>query len=333
MAKKLHSMNPNGTAVDLETALAALRRDYSRLAPRIKTLEHSVGCDCEGVKIHLHFPAIRQGNATVYELVEAISLFLTPFALPRSEIKAVDDLYGKVDVNDFKLKFEQLSGKARDLFKRANEATNRNGEAGELLLYLLTEWVLDAPQLIAKMSLKTNRDMPVHGADGVHVRYSSEHSSLVFYWGESKLYADVGAAIKSAIASICESLEPEKMKHEINLVQRNIDFACLDKEAKDKLLQFLDPFDDCYNNRLDVITCLIGFNYNAFSSIISSKTARDESLFIKLAEATLRELAPELSSSLKAANLSDRLIEIFFFPVPSVQELRDLFQEKIGWKK
>jgi hypothetical protein len=68
--------------------------------------------------------------------------------------------------------------------------------------YLLTEWILEAPQLLAKMSLKTNKEMPVHGADGVHVRFCEDAQQLRFYWGESKLYADVGQGITAAVSSV-----------------------------------------------------------------------------------------------------------------------------------
>lgn len=324
--------NTEDNSPDLEAALAGLRRDYSKLIPRLRPLEHTATCECTGVNIRLHFPAFRQGRATVHELIEAIVHFITPFALPRSKIKAVDDLYGKVGVDDFKLKVSHLSETAKALFKRANEATNRNGEAGELLLYLLTEWILDAPQLVAKMSLKTNREMPVHGSDGIHVRYSAEQSRLLLYWGESKLYADVSDAMTAAVSSIAEAIEPAKMQHEIELVQRNIDFSGLDGPAKLAILKYLDPFDDAYNERHDVTTCLLGFNFDAFEALSLSTPDEAEAGFIKLAEAKLKELAPKLATTLKAANLANRPIEIFFFPVPSVQELRDLFQAKIGWK-
>jgi len=46
----------------------------------------------------------------------------------------------------------------------------------------------------------------------------------------------------------------------------------------------------------------------------------------------LEKASPKIAAALKAGKIDDRLIEIFFFPVPSVQELRDLFQAKIGWK-
>jgi hypothetical protein len=326
------SKNPEDGSSDLEAALAGLRRDYSRLAPRLRALEHDVSCDCEGVNLRLHFPAFRQGKPTIHELVDAIVHFLTSFALPRSDVKAVDELYGKISVDDFKLKVSQLSEKAKALFKRANEATNRNGEAGELLLYLLTEWILDAPQLVAKMSLKTNREMPVHGSDGIHVRYSADEARLLLYWGESKLYADISEAITAAISSITEALEPEKMRHEIELVQRNIDFSGLDSAGKSAILKYLDPFDDAYNERHDVTTCLLGFNFDGFQSLASSQNEGTETDFLKLAQAKLKELAPRLAATIKGANLANRPIEIFFLPVPSVQELRDLFQAKIGWK-
>lgn len=324
--------NSEVDSLDLEAALAGLRRDYSKLEPRLRKLEHSVTCDCVGVNLRLHFPSFRQGKATVNELVDAIVHFLISFALPRSEIKAVDDLYRTISVDEFKIKVLQLSESAKSLFMRANKATNRNGEAGELILYLLTEWILDAPQLIAKMSLKTNRHMPVHGPDGIHIRYSSEQSRILLYWGESKLYADLNDAIHAAISSISEALEPEKMQHEIELVQRNIDFSGLDGTSKSAILKYLDPFDEAYNERHDVTTCLIGFDFGAFQELSASQPEKIEEEFAKIAEAKLRELVPKLEGAIKTANLTDHLIEIFLLPVPSVQELRDLFQAKIGWK-
>ncbi len=318
--------------VDLEAAVAALRKDYSKLSVRIRNLGHSITCDCAGVILRLHFPSFRQSKPTVHELIEAIVPYLVPFALPRSEVKAVDDFYGKASGEDFKLRYFQLVESAKSLFKRANDATNRNGEAGELLLYLLTEWVLGAPQLIAKMSLKTNREMPVHGADGVHVRYSKKDSRLLLYWGESKLHADVGAAITSATKSIVEALQPDKMKHEIELVQRNIDFSGLDAIEKKALLRYLDPFDESYNERHDVTTCLVGFDFDGFATVSKSDPATAEAEFVKLAEERLLAVAPKLAKALTEAGLDGRPIELFFFPVPSVQELRNIFQEKIGWK-
>ncbi|WP_246807229.1 DUF1837 domain-containing protein [Ensifer sp. ENS05] len=266
------------------------------------------------------------------ELTDALSHFVVSFALPRSQVSQLMDLYGIMDREDFIQRYDQLSEKARNLFKKANEATNRNGEAGELLLYLLTEWVLAAPQLIAKMSLKTNREMPVHGADGIHARFCPDTQRLLLYWGESKLYSDVSAAITSAVTSIVEALRPEKLKHEIDLVQRHVEFAGLDGAAKEALLRYLDPFEENYNERHDVITCLVGFDFEAFSALSATDPQGAETAFNALAVAKLSDLAPSISAKLRDSGLIGRPIELFLFPMPSVQKFRDLFQAKIGWK-
>jgi hypothetical protein len=331
MQKERTSRDSN--EVDLEAAVAALRKDYSKLSARIRELTHAVVCDSHGVVIRLHFPAFRQSQPTIHELIEAIVHYLAPFALPRSECKAVDDLYREVDVEEFKTKFAELLERAKALFIRANKTTHRNGEAGELLLYLLTEWIIGAPQLIAKMSLKTNPQMPVYGADGVHVRYSREDKRLLLYWGEAKLHADVGSAISAAVQSIVEALLPDKMQHEIELVKRNIDFSGLDEQEREALLKYLDRFDETYNERHDVTTALIGFDYAGFTAVSKLDPSKAEAEFKVLARKKLTELAPTLATSLKDAGLEGRPVELFFFPVPSVADLRDIFQNKIGWNK
>lgn len=327
------SSQPKATVsgADLQGALAALSRDYSKLESRIRELTHSVTCTCSGVTLRLHFPAFRQSKPTVSELVDAIALYLINFALPRSEIETLRSQYQSLPFDEFSLKLSSLEAKARDLFIRAHKVTNRNGEAGELLLYLLTEWKLAAPQLVAKMSLKTNPMMPVHGADGVHVRYSKADKRLLLYWGESKVHADVGAAITAAAKSIADALTASKLKHEIELVQRNISFSGLDTNEKEALLRYLDPFEEAYNDRHDVTTCLIGFDFNGFASVASHSSGEAEGAFRDLAMAELAKVAPKLARALTDAGLKSQPVELFFFPVPSVDEFRKLFQAKIGW--
>lgn len=319
------------TKPDLEAALAALVRDYAKLEARIRDLTHTINCTCSGVTLRLHFPALRQSKPTIAELVDVIALYLVNFALPRSEVEALRFQYQSLSFDEFSLKFSALEARAKDLFIRANKATNRNGEAGELLLYLLTEWKLAAPQLIAKMSLKTSPKMPVHGADGVHVRYSEADKRLLLYWGESKMHADLDKAIAAAAESIGKALTPTKLKHEIDLVQRNISFSGLEPAEKEALLRYLDPFEESYNERLDITTCLIGFDFDGFASVVADDPSRAEAMFRELAKAELAKAAPRLAKALTAAGLKAQPVELFFFPVPSVDEFRKLFQAKIAW--
>ncbi|UVO33261.1 DUF1837 domain-containing protein [Bradyrhizobium arachidis] len=319
-------------AADLKSALAALSKDYGSLAARIRVLTHAIVCPSTGVTLRLHFPSFRQSKPTVAELVDAIATYLVHFALPRSEVEALTSAYQSIEAFDFMKRYSILESRARALFIKANQTTNRNGEAGELLLYLLTEWILGAPQLIAKMALKTNPNMPVHGADGVHICYREIDKKLLLYWGESKLYADVGEAIAAAAKSISEALKPEKLQHEINLVQQNIDLSGLTPEAKDALLQYLNPFEESYNERHDVTTCLVGFDFDGFAKVAKVVADEAEAKFKSFAEAELSKVAPTLEKALTDAGLQTQPVEIFFFPVPSVGDFRDLFQKKIGWK-
>jgi hypothetical protein len=51
-----------------------------------------------------------------------------------------------------------LTKQARDLFRHptvTDQSPDKTGEAGELLLYFLMEAILKAPQMVAKMELKT----------------------------------------------------------------------------------------------------------------------------------------------------------------------------------
>jgi len=187
----------------LATALAAIKKNWSILSSRIRTAEHDVTTDHRHLNLRLHYPALRDAHATVEELIQTITLFLVHFSLPRKQVEAVyasqENMASPFQRHQAISRLEQ---EARSLFIRARKSSQRTVEAGELLLYLLTEWMLEAPQIIAKMSLKTSAQMPVHGSDGIHVRFDSEAGRLILYSGEAKLHSDLGQAIKSAIESI-----------------------------------------------------------------------------------------------------------------------------------
>jgi hypothetical protein len=316
-----------------DNLLATLNGDFSSLSVRLRELQHTVSCECNGVTLRLHFPSFRPGKATVHELIDAISLYLTPFALPRAQIAELDQKYQQLEPAQFRAETTKLNQEACDLFIKAEKATGRNGECGELLLYLLTEWILEAPQIIAKLALKTNPKMAVHGADGVHAKYCEKSKRLFLYWGEAKLHAKVSSAISSAAESIAKMLSANETKHELMLVKRNIDFAGLDQQEKEEFLKFLNPLNESYNKRFDVVTCLLGFNFEGYDEVGPADGEQAETKFGQLAENELTALAPTIAHNLKDQGLDTATVELFLLPLPSVQTLRDMFQAKIGWPK
>jgi hypothetical protein len=180
--------------------VASLAKGHDDLGARIRMLTHSVKSKDERVKLHAHFLAFREGQPTVAEFVDILSYKLVSFCLHRKRIHEIQSSWGALPPDKIQESAVRLHQQALDLFKRANKKTNRNGEFGELITYLLIESVLKAPQFVAKMSLKTNSQMPVHGSDGIHLSYSDQTGKLSLYWGESKCYASVLEQKPSATA-------------------------------------------------------------------------------------------------------------------------------------
>ncbi len=97
------------------------------------------------------------------------------------------------------------------------------------------------------------------------------------------------------------------------------------------MLDLLDPFGPGYANRHDVISCLIAFDFDAFATTQGAENAEED--FKQLAHTKLVEVAPKIASALKNKGMEHQPVEMFIMPVPSVGRLRDLFQDKIGWKQ
>lgn len=95
-----------------------------------------------------------------------------------------------------------LAKQARSLFRHpkiTDDSPDKTGEAGETLLFFLMEAIIGAPQLVAKMELKTNSNDEVKGSDGIHIKWNEKDKIVDFYFGESKLYQKISSAMDSAL--------------------------------------------------------------------------------------------------------------------------------------
>ena len=322
-------MNQLETAAHLSEAIGRLRNDLSRLSNVLRNLDHDVSTDCLGLRLRLHYPAFRQARPLAQTMIEAMSIYIAHYCLPRREI---DDAYakkGQLPAFEFHAEMSRLDAEARRLFQKVRANPDRTGEAGELILYLLTEWILEAPQIIAKMSLKMNPNVPAHGADGVHARFDRESGKLLVYSGEAKLHQQVYAAIASAVESISNAYDYDAQRHELKLVQMNVDFSGLDEPARKALIEFLDPYSEASADRVDIVTCLIGFDFSAYSEL-EEHGDKAEEIFKRKALESLTLLGPKMAGAMKDVGLASKRVELFLLPLPSVQELRDRFRSLIG---
>lgn len=317
--------------IPLGDLLASLQKDFTSLAKLIRAIDPPIICGNGDVTIRGHYLPFSGAKPRIGELLDHISSYICNFALNRSEIEAVHSKVQSASDQEKMLAYVQLRDTAAELFIKAQKSTNRNGECGELLLYLLTEWILEAPQLLAKMSFKTSSSMPVHSSDGIHIKYDAISDSLIFFWGEAKVHKKIGDALSDAVESIAGSLKYDKLKQDINLVRRFIGTTGLTAAAQAKVVDYLDPLSDNYGKKIDASTCLIGFDFQAFASLKDVSASQIEAAFIVALQNELTDATKRLEGLLKKFGISHHRMEVFFLPLESVDELRKDWQKKIGW--
>lgn len=216
----------------------------------------------------------------------------------------------------------RLAKEARSLFRHpelVNGKNDKTGEAGEALLFFLMEAVLGAPQLVAKMELKTNRKDEVKGSDGIHARWNEAECLVDFYFGESKLYQDVNAAIQSALKSISEFHDNKMYKHEFSIVTKHFKYA---NEKTKKLIADLIKGGEIGTGARINHACLIGYDWEMYKKCTPAemRTAVKKKLLEGGAP-----IVRKLNEALSEFERKYLVFEVFFLPFPSVSEFRNEF--------
>lgn len=315
-------------APDLEQQIGLLLGNFSKLSPRIQHLTFNTRACGALIEVRCSYITFRDGQPTFADFIDVVSDHIIPFCLPRSEIRNAQRKIAKGDLVTAGRVMAQLAEKARSLFIKAKKGSHRSGEAGEIVLYILTEWLLKAPQIVSKMYLKTNNQMPVYGTDGIHARYDHDLARLYLYWGESKARPTVAAALGDALDSIKEFLSNGQDKREIEIVATHSDLGDLDADTKEAILQYLDPYEEKSNERVIVHSCLLAFESNLY---VSDNPEEAESRFIDSIRPVIEKFITSVNGAVTKKGLGNRRFEFFLLPVPSVQQLRDRFQSNIGW--
>ena len=201
-----------------------------------------------------------------------------------------------------------------------------SGEGGELLLYLLLENVLELPQLMCKMPLKTSTSMHVHGVDGVHGKLL-DNGDLALYWGESKLYARVNEAIDDCFASIAPYLLDfggGDAQRDLLLTRTNLDLG--DPETTAALVRYFDRTKPAASRVEFRGACLVGFDYGEYPNPFSEDgTTLQEEVVTQMSRWYDR-----IGARVADRQLTRIELEIFCVPLPSVQEFRDRLLAGLG---
>lgn len=281
---------------------------------------HDIPVQLEGstATVRTHFvTADANGHPAVELLGTAMARAAMDFCIPRSRIEqALKHLQETGSTSQF----SRLEQEARELFVDGDGT----GEGGELLLFLLIEQVLKLPQLLAKMTLKTNSNVHVHGSDGVHAKLGDD-GVLDLYWGESKLYKSSSDAFTDCFTSIGPFLgaDGDARRRDLLLVREN-----LNVQQDDLAAYLVQYFDETNSKALQVRwngVCLIGFDYPTYPDI--KKLANDQAFEItKAAERWQKAILDRLEKNA----LLEVNIDVFCIPFPDVDAMRKIVRKKLG---
>ncbi|MDG4560691.1 MAG: DUF1837 domain-containing protein [Candidatus Competibacter sp.] len=195
-------------------------------------------CQGSGPKTSLIHVRFKEDEPQVESLAEFLWSQCMYYALPRKRrIKFEEALK-----NDFSI-VARIHQAVRDVFIELdanNEA--RASEVGEVLAYCIVQHYLAAPQVAAKMALKTSGNMPVHGLDGIHAVYAE--NALTVFFIESKISGSAAKGIAEYAKSASNFLANRKQylrEYEIVGDLGNLD--SLSGEAREAALEYFDIFE------------------------------------------------------------------------------------------
>jgi hypothetical protein len=271
--------------------------------------------------VRTHFLAHdANGAPAVEQLAGAMAAAAMDFCIPRVKVEKALAAYTD---NGSTAEIASLQEQARNLFVKSEGS----GEGGELLLFLLMERVLQRPQLLSKMALKTNTEVHVHGSDGIHANLADD-GVLDIYWGESKLYKSSSDAFRDCFESISPYLRSdgdERRKQDLLLVRDHLNVTQIELAA-----HLLEYFDETNPKTLQVRwngVCLVGFDHDKYPNI----GMLDSAQYRTLTQAVQR-WHKSVGKRVKEFEVVGVGIDLFCIPMPDVAALRERVLKRIGAK-
>lgn len=275
---------------------------------------------------HCHFVQLDgNGRPRINDLIDYISTKTLEYSIPRSEIAKAKKYY---DTYKTPSKLSELDIKAKKLFTNLT----KTGEGGEILLYILVQEFLKIPQLFCKMPLKTNSQMHYHGVDGIHAEYDKNAGMLALYWGESKIYKKLPAAITNCFNSLKEYLQTAggagaPQDRDLQLVKDNLDLN--DANLEEAIKKYFDKGDPLFNKLQYRGVCLIGFDCDKYPQPNQITSAQLKTLI----SAEISEWHKNVETEIKKhVHLDTFIIHLFLVPFPSAEAFREEFLKALSLK-
>ncbi|WP_343550702.1 DUF1837 domain-containing protein [Pantoea sp.] len=220
--------------------------------------------------------------------------------------------------------------KAAEFFGDTNPIVD--GKYGELMLYALSESVLNTPMITHKITSLTNVNDQVKGGDGIFFgRYNDSLSILI---GESKIYQNFSSALESAFDSINRfnsSYSGSALSHEMFIARSNI-AKIYNAELLDLMYEAFTPGSEIYKECLKNHPVLIVFEDEYLSEIesLASNKKEAESLYNDWLEGKRNEICSIISDKYnKYPELRGYFLDFFLLPMKSVSNFKKALYKSI----
>ena len=312
-------------AEELRKALEFDPKGLEALLPSVTYAWKAKDLTVEGC---FHYVLLRDGVPCFPQLLGLMIERIPYFCLTRKDRKSFGD---KFDATRDYGHIIRMQEKAKKLLIRSTGSAKTLGEPGEMLLFLLMEGMLKAPQMACKMFLKTSEEMPVHGADGTHLKYDPASDTITVYWGESKLYQQLSNALDKVCESITEFTTDKGGK---TPKDRDVSILCDhmntdDAATRDAIAKYFDPYEPQFKKMVDVYSCFVGFDFGYFEKLKKVPKAQAEAAFQKEYLDRVGEACKLFEDKIKTNNMHTLRFHFFLIPFESVEKFRADYLAKL----
>lgn len=101
----------------------------------------------------------------------------------------------------------------------SNRPSEKKGDYGELLLFLILEVFYPARKIVTKVRLRSSLSDEIKGYDCAH--FSIDNGEICLWLGEAKFHQDFSSAIFKAVQSINDHMSDRAIKDELTILESN----------------------------------------------------------------------------------------------------------------
>lgn len=225
----------------------------------------------------------------------------------------------------------------RDVFIEFHkEHPSRASEVGEVLAYCIAVSQLGAAQVAAKMSLKTSSNMPVHGLDGMHAKV--ENGCLYIYFLESKLSQSANDGVADyaeSVAGFGSNTKQYLLEYTVARHLSNLD--SLEGKERELAIQAFDVMGaPTAVPRRERSVGVILYKDGLFGKSSPAADGKPVDFHeMEFADAYTKLLKHHQDAALRQLNkhsVDPNKCRVYFVAVPDVNEVRELFYSRLGYK-